>query len=246
MAPGTVLGKGTDTATYATNGDNLAISAYGSMCNQISYKLDGSSHQDKINNLNAAFPNPDALSQFSVETNNFDAKYGGSGGAVVNIVTKSGTNTIHGAAFEFLRNGALNARNFFGTQKDALKRNQFGGTIGGPIQKDKLFFFGSWQRTILSNITYTNQAFVPTAQERSGDFSAKAAAIRDPITGVAYPAKIIPAPQLAAIALAMMPHIPTTADPTGRLIYAQRASSDNQQFLRRPQYARRHPAFGST
>src|SRR5947207_1986131 len=74
MAPGTVLGKGTDTATYATNGDNLAISANGTMGNQISYKLDGSSHQDNITNLNAAFPNPDALSQFSVETNNFDAK----------------------------------------------------------------------------------------------------------------------------------------------------------------------------
>src|SRR5947209_8642902 len=197
MAPGTVLGKGTDTATYATNGDNLAISANGTMGNQVSYKLDGSSHQDNINNLNAGFPNPDALSQFSVETNNFDAKYSGSGGAVVNIVTKAATNTIHGSAFEYLRNCALNARNSFGTQKDALKRNQFGGTLGGPIKKDKLFFFGSWQRTILSNITYSNQAFVPTALEREGNFSAKATAIKDPVTGVAYPGKIIPANQLS-------------------------------------------------
>src|SRR5215471_3394113 len=192
MAPGTVLGKGTDTATYATNGDNLAISANGTMGNQVSYKLDGASHQDNINNLNAGFPNPDALSQFSVETNNFDAKYGGSGGAVVNIVTKAGTNAIHGTVFEFLRNGALNARNFFGTQKDALKRSQFGGTLGGPIKKDKLFYFGSWQRTILSNITYTNTAFVPTEAERTGDFSAKSATIKDPTTGVAIPNKISP------------------------------------------------------
>lgn len=245
MAPGTVVGKGTDTATYATNGDNLAISANGTMGNQVSYKLDGSSHQDNINNLNAGFPNPDALSQFTVETNNFDAKYGGSGGAVVNIVTKSGTNAIHGAVFEFLRNGALNARNFFGTQKDALKRNQFGGTIGGPILKDKLFFFGSWQRTILSNITYSNTAFVPTDLERAGNFSAKSTAIKDP-AGAAYPGKIIPAAQLSPIALAMMPHIPTTSDPTGKLLYAQPASSDNQQFLGKFDYnAGAHQVSGS-
>src|SRR5438477_367935 len=149
---GTVVGKGTDTATYATNSDTLAISANGTMGNQVSYKLDGASHQDNITNLNAGFPNPDALSQFSVETNNFDARYGGSGGAVVNIVTRSGSNALHGSAFEFLRNGDLNARNFFAPQQDAIKRNQFGGTIGGPIQKDRLFFFTSYQRTILSNI----------------------------------------------------------------------------------------------
>ena len=236
MAPGTVLGKGTDTAVYATNGDNLAISANGTMGNQVSYKLDGSSHQDNINNLNAGFPNPDALSQFSVETNNFDAKYGGSGGAVVNIVTKSGTNQIHGAAFEFLRNGALNARNFFGVQKDALKRSQFGGTLGGPIKKDKLFFFASWQRTILSNITYTNTAFVPTALERTGNFSAKSGTFKDPTTGVAIPSKIYPSNLLSPIALAIMPHVPTTDDPTGKLIYAQPASSDNQQFLGKGDY----------
>ena len=236
MAPGTVLGKGTDTATYATNGENLAISANGTMGNQVGYKLDGASHQDNINNLNAGFPNPDALSQFSVETNNFDAKYGGSGGAVVNIVSKSGTNAIHGTVFEFLRNGALNARNFFGTQKDALKRSQFGGTIGGPIKKDKLFYFGSWQRTILSNITYTNTAFVPTALERMGNFSAKATAIKDPFTGAPFPGKIIPAEMLSPVALAMMPHIPATDDPGGKLIYAQPASSDNQQFLAKVDY----------
>src|ERR1035437_6797223 len=97
MAPGAVLGKGTDTATYATNSDTLAISVNRTMGNQVSYKLDGASHQDNITNLNATFPTPDALSGFTVETNNFDAQYGGSGGAVVNIVTRSGTNQIHGA-----------------------------------------------------------------------------------------------------------------------------------------------------
>ena len=134
MAPGTVLGKGIDSGTYATNTDTIAVSANGAMGDQVNYKLDGSSHTDNLNNLNAGFPNPDALSQFTVETNNFDARYGGSGGAVVNIVTKSGTNAFHGSAFDYLRNGDLNARNFFAPQQDAIKRNQFGGTIGGPIK----------------------------------------------------------------------------------------------------------------
>jgi hypothetical protein len=235
MAPGTVLGKGTDTATYATNSDTLAVSANGTMGNQVSYKLDGASHQDNITNLNATFPNPDALSQFSVETNNFDARYGGAGGAVVNIVTRSGTNQIHGAAFEFLRNGDLNARNFFAPQQDAIKRNQVGGTLGGPIKKDKLFFFTSYQRTILSNITYGNTAFVPTDAQRTGNFTGKAT-IKDPATGIAFPNNTIPSSLLSPIALAMMPHVPTSADPTGKLLYAQPQSSDNAQILAKADY----------
>jgi hypothetical protein len=235
MAPGTVLGKGIDSGTYATNTDTIAVSANGAMGDQVSYNLDGASHTDNLNNLNAGFPNPDALSEFTVETNNFDAQYGGAGGAVVNIVTKSGTNAIHGTAFDYLRNGDLNARNFFGTQQDAIKRNQFGGTIGGPIRRDKLFYFGSWQRTILSNITYDNQAFVPTAPERTGDFAGQKT-IKNPTTGVAYPGNIIPTSQISPIALAMMPDIPTSTDPTGKLIYAQPSSNDGQQFLAKVDY----------
>ena len=235
MAPGTVLGKGIDSGTYATNSDTIAVSANGAMGDQVSYNLDGASHTDNLNNLNAGFPNPDALSEFTVETNNFDAQYGGAGGAIVNIVTKSGTNAIHGTAFDYLRNGDLNARNFFGTQQDAIKRNQFGGTIGGPIRRDKLFYFGSWQRTILSNITYDNQAFVPTALERTGDFAGQKT-IKNPTTGVAYPGNIIPTSQLSPIALAMMPDIPTSADSTGKLIYALPSSNDGQQFLGKVDY----------
>jgi hypothetical protein len=235
MAPGTVLGKGIDSGTYATNSDTIAVSANGAMGDQVNYKLDGSSHTDNLNNLNAGFPNPDALSQFTVETNNFDAQYGGSGGAVVNIVTRSGTNSIHGSAFDYLRNGDLNARNFFAPQQDAIKRNQFGGTIGGPIKRDKLFFFASWQRTILSNISYGNTAYVPTGPERTGDFSGQKA-LKDPKTGIAYPGNIIPASQLSPIALAMMPDVPTSTDPAGKLLYALPSSNDSQQFLGKVDY----------
>jgi hypothetical protein len=233
MAPGAVVGKGTDTATYATTTETQAVSVNGTMGNQVAYKLDGASHQDNVTNLNAAFPNPDALAEFSVETNNFDARYGGSGGAVVNIVTRSGANAVHGSAFEYLRNGDLNARNFFAPQQDAIKRNQFGGTFGGPIKKDKLFYFGSYQDTILHNVTYGNTAFVPTAAQRSGNFGTGKGLI-DPTTSKAFPGNIIPASEISPIATAMLTHVPI--DPSGKLIYPQPQSSINQQVLGKVDY----------
>ena len=112
--------------------------------------LDGGTNMDNYHNNAIPFPNPDATGEFRVLTNNFDAQYGFSPGAVVSIVTKSGTNAWHGDAFEFIRNGALNARDFFSSSRDQLKRNQFGGSIGGPILKNKLFIFGNYQGTRLS------------------------------------------------------------------------------------------------
>jgi len=232
MAPGAVVGKGTDTATYATTNETQAVSVNGTMGNQVAYKLDGASHQDNITNLNAAFPNPDALSEFTVETNNFDARYGGSGGAVVNIATKSGGNAIHGSAFDYLRNGDLNARNFFAPQQDAIKRNQFGGTLGGPIKKDKLFYFGSYQDTVIRNVTYNNTAFVPTDNQRNGIFTGKA--LIDPNTGKAFPNNIIPASEISPIAANILQHVPT--DPSGKIIYAQPQRSVNQQILGKVDY----------
>ena len=95
-------------------------------------------------------------------------------GAVVNIVTKSGTNELHGSLFEFVRNGYFNARNFFAPTQDTLKRNQFGGAVGGPIQKDHLFYFGTYQGTRTQSASAENISFVPTAAER--------ATVTDPIS----------------------------------------------------------------
>src|SRR5439155_16260183 len=99
-----------------------------------------------------AIPNPDAIREFKIQTSSFDASYGRNPGANVNVVTKSGGNSYHGLLFEYFRNTALNANSFFqnrdgGGQKQVLNQNQFGGTFGGPIKKDKLFFFGSFQET---------------------------------------------------------------------------------------------------
>lgn len=235
MAPGTVPGKGEDTGTYATTSDSVAISVNGTYGDQVAYKLDGAPHDDPITNVNATFPNPDALAEFSVQTNNFDARYGGAGGAIVNIVTKSGANQVHGSLFEYVRNGDLNARNFFAAQQDALKRNQFGGAIGGPIIKNKLFYFASYQGTTINNVTYGNTAFVPTAAERSGNF-AGLKAITNPATGRAFQNNQIPVGLISPISAAMLPKIPTSTDPAGLLLYSQPSQTRNHQGLAKADY----------
>jgi hypothetical protein len=136
----------------------------------VNYMLDGIENNDTYINMNRPFPNPDALQEFSVQMNNMSAEFGG-GGNVVNVVTKAGTNQLHGDVFEFVRNGDLNARNFFAPVQDTLKRNQFGGTIGGPIKKDTLFFFATYQGTRYVETTASDIGYVPTAAERGGDFS---------------------------------------------------------------------------
>jgi hypothetical protein len=118
-------------------------------------------------------PSVDAVQEFKVETNNYSAEYGYSAGAVVNATIKGGTNALHGGAFEFLRNDFFDARNYFSnpaTPKPVLRRNQFGGTVGGPVIKNKAFFFGSYERT-KENDGLTYVSTVPTAAMRSGDFS---------------------------------------------------------------------------
>src|SRR5215469_3310201 len=122
-----------------------SISVAGGESNGTNYLLDGGENLDTFSNVNLPLPFPDALQEFSVETSSLSARYGMHAGAVVNTVTKSGTNQIHGDLFEFIRNGAVNARNYFATSRDKLKRNQFGGTVGAPIVKGKVFGFFGYQ-----------------------------------------------------------------------------------------------------
>src|SRR5262249_22634244 len=146
----------------------VAVSTNGSRQNQISYQLDGGNNVDEYTNVHQPFPFPDALQEFSVQTSNYSAEYGQNAGGVVNIVTKSGTNNVHGDLFEFGRNAVFNARNFFDAKRDQLKRNQFGGTIGGPIVlpgyngRDRTFFFAGYQGTRLRNIQEGLNSTVPT------------------------------------------------------------------------------------
>src|SRR5580658_387002 len=149
------------------------------------YSVNGGDGNDLFANLPAIEPSPDSIEEFRVITNSFDAEYGRNSGAVVNVVTKSGTNSFHGSIYEFFRNDVLNAHpfTFFAAPKPEFKQNQFGGTIGGPVKKDKTFFFGSYEgRRIIQGIV-SEPINVPTAAElNNGDFSAngKANGVLDP------------------------------------------------------------------
>src|ERR1700674_5605971 len=138
------------------------------------YTVNGGDGNDLFVNGPAIEPSPDSIEEFRVITNNFDAEYGRNSGAVVNVVTKSGTNQLHGSFYEFFRNDVLNSKAFTFTPapKPGFKQNQFGGTLGGPIRKDKTFIFGSYEgRRIIKGID-SQSVFVPTGAEmNNGDFS---------------------------------------------------------------------------
>jgi hypothetical protein len=166
---GTTVGQHQSYTTFPTEG---GASTNGGRQGSTLYLLDGAYNMDNYHLLAAPFPNPDATQEFSVIGNNFDPRYGFTPGGVVSIVTKSGTNNWHGDAFDFLRNGALNAKDYFTKQTDNIKRNQFGGSLGGPIVKDKFFVFGNYQGTRQTRQVLTGSGYVPTTAMRAGDFSA--------------------------------------------------------------------------
>src|SRR5438046_236404 len=153
------------------NYPTIIIQVAGGMQAGLTYNLDGGNHNDPYNNLNLPLPFPDALLEFKVETSGLAAQYGFHSSGAVNAVTKSGTNQFHGSAFEFLRNGSLNARNAFDLTNDGLKRNQFGGTIGGPVVSNKLFFFAGEQGTKERARPSANRAYIPTPAMLTGDFT---------------------------------------------------------------------------
>src|SRR6266581_461466 len=169
LVPGTVNspGGGADQGSTKTFPGAVTISANGSRQNQISYQLDGGNYVDEYTNVNQPFPFPDALQEFSVQTSNYSSEYGQNAGAVVNVITKSGTNKLHGSGFEFVRTPALNARRWDQPTKDEIHRNQFGGTIGGPIRHDRTFFFAAYQGTVFHNVLATTSQPVPNAAQRA-------------------------------------------------------------------------------
>ena len=147
------------------------ISVAGGLSSGLNYTLDGANHNNPFFNTYMSVPFPDALQEFKVETSATSAQTGTRPAGSVSLVTKSGTNEFHGDLFEFVRNGKFNARNAFATRRDSIKRNQFGGTIGGPIIKNKLFFFSGYQGTTIRQDPSDTISFVPTAVMLAGDFT---------------------------------------------------------------------------
>ena len=190
LVPGAVLMPNVDNPTGTSGGGvnqgvsktfpgAVVISTNGARQNEISYQLDGGNNVDEYTNINQPFPFPDALQEFSVQTSNYSAEYGQNAGGVVNIVTRSGSNSFHGDAFEFLRNAVFNAKNIFASPtltngapakdggRDQLKRNQFGGTIGGPILHDRTFFFAGYQGTRFRSDGTPDSRTLPSAAQRA-------------------------------------------------------------------------------
>ncbi|HEX4170771.1 MAG TPA: carboxypeptidase regulatory-like domain-containing protein [Bryobacteraceae bacterium] len=222
-----------------------AVSANGARTDMVNYNLDGGSNEDPYTNVNNPFPNPDALEEFSVQTNSYSAEFGRGSGAIVNVVTKSGTNDFHGSAFDFIRNGDLNARNFFAATPDQLKRNQFGGSFGGPIIRNKLFFFGSYQGTQSRDITQANSAAVPTSAELNGDFSSINRQIYNPFTRAPYPNNQIPTSDFAPASVKILSLVPQTTSPDGVIYYSLPDNEHENQFLTRADYdLNKHRIYG--
>ncbi len=239
---------GTDAGNTKTFPVAVEISANGSLAGQTAYLLDGADNLDSYTDANQPMPFPDALQEFSFQASDYAAQYGQSAGGVVNVVTKSGGNSFHGDLFEYIRNGALNARNYFASSVDPLKRNQFGGTFGGPviiphlISGKNTFFFVGYQGTISHDRVGGTTAFVPTQANLQGDFSAllsasnpdnplrKAIQIVNPFTGQPFQGDRIPTTDFDPAALALTKDLPAvTGD--GQVVYQQPTNETFQEVL---------------
>ncbi|MGH9512612.1 MAG: carboxypeptidase regulatory-like domain-containing protein [Terriglobales bacterium] len=187
----------------------------------VNYYLDGGNNMTGIRNTGNLLPNPDAIQEFRVQTNNYNAQYGRFQNGIVNVLTKSGTNGIHGSAFEFVRNTIFDANDWGSTlATPSLHRNQFGGTVGGPIVKDKTFFFFSYGGLRQNTSTFEHSAIIPSAAELGGNFSGAAGGIIpvNPATGKPFANNTIP---IDPVALAIIQqNIPAASNAPGGLFQA--------------------------
>ncbi len=163
------------------NAGNQSISGQREDAN--GYLVNGGDVKELMNGGTTIIPNLDSIAEFRVLTNNFDAEFGNYSGGIINVITKSGANQIHGSGFEFLRNTALDARNFFSPERSFYRQNQFGGTVGGPIRKNKIFYFVDYQGTRSNQGLDTGLIAVPSLTERTGDLSSIASQLTGTVSG---------------------------------------------------------------
>jgi len=201
LVPGVVLNRDGNSVTQ------------GGLVRKDPYYIDGAHSSSHVWSGNPVNPNPDVIQEFKIVTNSFSAEFGETSGSVMQSTTKSGTNEIHGSLFEFFRNDKLNAGNYYTHSRPILRQNQYGGTVGGPIVKNKTFFFGDMQFTTQRGTSAFNNLTVPTQAFRNGDFSSLTNAggvpipIFDPATTAgpnnqrtAFPGNVVPAARISAAA----------------------------------------------
>jgi len=245
LSVGAAVQTGTVSARGMPGGVNISVA--GGLSTGVGYSLDGAQHNNPQQNVNLPLPFPDALQEFRVATSGLTAQNGFHSGASVNAIVKSGTNRFAGNGFEFLRHHRFNATSPFALigpsgkrADDGLKRNQFGGTLGGPIVKDKLFFFGAYQGTAVRVRPVDNIAYVPTAAMLAGDFTAVASAqcnggrqitLRAPfVNNRINPALFSPA------GLNLATRLPASTDPCGQITFGVKTDRDEAQALGKIDY----------
>ena len=215
-------GFGAATAGFSVNG----------MRNQSNnFLLDGASNNDTFNTGFVMRPPPDAIQEFKIQTHSYAAEFGRNSGSVVNVVTKSGTNSLHGGGWEFNRDDSLQARNFFAPANQAkpkLKQNQFGFDLGGPIQKNKIFGFGYYDGYRNTRGTTTNTVVLTDAQ-RTGNFGGTT--IKDPLTGLPFPNNTIPADRISPVATKLINQFVPQANSGGNRYIASPDTVDNRDSI---------------
>ena len=212
--------------TQGTAGSTL-VSVSGGRLSKTEFLLDGISLNEQLFDGVAVRPSVDAIQEFKLLTNSFSAEYG-RGNAVMIATIKGGTNDFHGVAWEFLRNDKMDARNTFLPSKAEYRQNQFGATFGGPVIKDKSFFFVNYEGTLIRQ-GQASLPVVPAPAFRSGDFSALSTVIKDPLTGVPFPGNIIPSSRIDPATTFFQQFMPLPTGPNSTAPYAAPFSSDTNQ-----------------
>jgi outer membrane receptor protein involved in Fe transport len=247
LLPGATNVTAPQTFTGDRSGPTLNVS--GSRGNQNLFLFDGQQFNAVFRNTGLNYPPPDALQEVKVLTNSFSAEYGRNAGSVFQVVTRSGTNEIHGSLWEFFRNHNLNARNFFAPSTiPQLIQNQFGAAAGGPIRKDRLFLFGSYEGLRVRPASLGASSFPLTEAERRGDFSAAPAPVRDPNNGnQPFAGNQIPVSRFDTVARNLMnpSQMPLPNASGGQLITTFPTPGNNSQYLFRADWnVRQHVVDG--
>ena len=214
---------------------NSTVSVSGGQGDKTEFLFDGISIQDQLFDGVQLRPSIDFIQEFRVQSNSFSAEYG-RGSALINLTSKGGTNQIHGTLFEFFRNDDLDARNFFAAVKAPLRRNQFGGALGGPIKRNKLFYFVNFEGRRLEE-PGTSTATVPSAALRSGDFSAVSAKVIDPMTNMQFPNNQVPASRIDPAAAYFLKFVPAPNVGTSQYVFNTSLGQDDYQGNVRVDYA---------
>ncbi|MBV9034329.1 MAG: TonB-dependent receptor, partial [Acidobacteriaceae bacterium] len=232
LMPGVAYVNTPQSFATARFGPSLVVN--GSRSNENGIYLDGSLFMDLFRGTGLNLPPPDHLQEFRAITASFSAEYGRVPGSVINAVTKSGSNAFHGALYEFLRNDALNARTFFQAQVNRLKQNQFGGAVGGPVIRNKLFFFFGYEGLRIRPAAAGTTVYAPTAAEKNGIFPTT---IINPRTGLPYPNNTIPQSDLDPVSLNIQKlYIPTAAYAGQAQFFQLPQPEDNNQYTGRGDY----------